>query len=86
MLGSYVDSKLVWHEQIIDVSKNAGRSLGLFRKFRKRYFVSDLYKAYIRPLQEYDRHVWAGASAVLMVSSAEFKIVIYILIIRNRID
>lgn len=64
ILGSNFDSKLTWRDQIFGVGKNAARRLGFLRRC-KRYFSSQdlavIYKAYIRPLLEYDSHIWAGA-------------------------
>lgn len=63
-LGTDIDSKLLWYNQIIDASKNAARRLGFLRRCKRYFNSADLaviYKAYIRPLLEYDSHIWAGA-------------------------
>jgi hypothetical protein len=72
ILGIHLNDKLIWREHVLGVVRNASRRLGFLRRC-KRYFSSlnlaDIYKAYIRPLLEYNSHLWIGAppSTTLLV-------------------
>lgn len=57
---------LIWHDHIESIAKKAACRLGFLRR-SKQYFSSSnlslIYKAFIRPILEYNSHIWAGASA-----------------------
>ena len=64
VLGTNVTCKLLWSEHIMSVTKNAAKRLGFLRRCKKFFSPPELailYKAYIRPLVEFDSHLWVGA-------------------------
>ena len=64
ILGTNVSSKMSWSEHIMNVTKNAAKRLGFLRRCKKFFSSEELatiYKAYIRPLLEFDSHLWVGA-------------------------
>lgn len=64
ILGTNVTSKLLWSEHVRSVTKDAAKRLGFLRRCKKFFSSSELaiiYKAYIRPLLEFDSHLWVGA-------------------------
>jgi len=64
LLGTNVNSKLLWYEHVLGVAKNAAKRLGFLRRCRNYFSPKELaviYKAYVRPLLEFDSHLWIGA-------------------------
>ena len=64
VLGTNVSNKLLWYEHVLMVTKNAAKRLGFLRRCKKFFSPEELatiYKAYIRPLLEFDSHLWIGA-------------------------
>lgn len=66
ILGTYLSENLLWFDHLRDISNNAARRLGFLRRC-KRYLSADnillIYKAFIRPILEFNSHIWAGAPA-----------------------
>ena len=64
VLGTNVADKLLWYGHVLEVTKNAAKRLGFLRRCKKFFSANELatiYKAYIRPLLEFDSHLWVGA-------------------------
>ena len=64
ILGINLDNSLIWHNHTVNVAKNAIKRLRFLRRCKKYLSPSNLlliYKTYIRPLMEYNCHLWAGA-------------------------
>ena len=64
VLGTNVTDKLLWSDHILEVTKNAAKRLGFLRRCKNFFSPNDLaviYKPYIRPLLEFDSHLWVGA-------------------------
>lgn len=64
MLGVNLSSNMCWQDHLRNVSLNAARRLGFLRRCKKFISVNNLYtiyKAFIRPLLEFNSHLWAGA-------------------------
>ena len=64
-LGTSIRSDLRWDHHVFNVSKEAGKCLGLLKRCKKYFTPSDLrtiYVTYIRPIMEYNSNIWAGAS------------------------
>jgi len=64
LLGTNFTSKMLWNEHVVSVTKAAAKRLGFLRRC-KRFFSSTelvtIYKAYVRPLVEFNSHLWVGA-------------------------
>ena len=93
VLGTNVSKKLLWSDHIMDVTKNAAKRLGFLRRCRKFFShveLANIYKAYIRPLLEFDSHLWVGAppSSLNLVERLQNKAFRLIgdINITNRID
>ena len=63
---SLIRSDLRWDDQVFNVSKEAAKCLGFLKRCKKYFTPSDLrmtiYVTYIRPIMEYNAHLWAGTS------------------------
>lgn len=64
LLGITLGSDLIWQDHILSSAKKAACRLGFLRR-SKKYFNSEniilMYKSFIRPILEYNSHIWAGA-------------------------
>nr|CAH7750868.1 unnamed protein product [Callosobruchus chinensis] len=56
---------MIWHEHVSLIATAAGKKLGYLFRARKYFSPSNLltlYKAQIRPSQEYCSHIWGAAA------------------------
>lgn len=64
ILGIQLQDNLLWHDHMIAAGKSAACRLGFLRRCKKYLSKSNIilmYKAFIRPILEYNSHLWAGA-------------------------
>lgn len=65
-LGMTLSEDLSWYKHILVLAKKAASRIGFLRRCQK-YLSSEslglVYKAFIRPILEYNSHVWSGALA-----------------------
>lgn len=65
-LGMSMSENNVWHDHMVEATKKAASRIGFLRR-AKLYLNSEnlalIYKSFIRPVLEYNSHIWAGAPA-----------------------
>lgn len=76
ILGINLSDKLLWNDHIRSVALQAARRLGFLRRCSKYISRANkllIYKAFIRPVLEYNSHLWAGApiSSLKIVDSIQ---------------
>ena len=65
VVGTSVRSDLCWDDHIFNVSNEAAKCLGFWKRCKKYFNPSNLnsiYITYIRPKMEYNSNLWAGTS------------------------
>ena len=64
MLGLQISSDLSWKDHIHLIAKGASQCLGFIRRCNFYFTPSEvckLYKAYVRPIMEFNSFVWGGS-------------------------